>query len=528
MALVAGAAWHDRRTELARTATISAGQVASLGGHMEALVDGLDLALDKVERQIQGRPLSDVRADALVYKVLADLQAEFPQAESVFAVDAQGRTLVSSRAFQIPPYDVRDREYFAAAKAGHEGLYVSQPYRAQMARDISFVLSRPMMRDGRFGGVVAVTVSPAALQAFYGSVLAGSGAGAVLARTDGVVLARSPSGQKWPDRLPELSDLMKAVGRQESGVFPGTSLVEGERATYAFHTVPSRKLLVIVAIKDSDALTPWYRRTLLFSGGTVLAFCGLLAWAFPRRSRLPAGRRFWLPPIVPWRSNRDRRFDAGGKSLSASAARVLEALAGEVRGRLAAQDPSGADRAAGLTEALLRFGAGGAPQPQLIDIAAVLSILPRLLATAGRPTFQFPDSPAGEPVLVFVDRDQLLLALLDCALSLAAADPMAHVLDVQAEVLSMSASEVDGLAAGTYVCVTLAAAGTPGGDRAPVPFPVGTAPEGGALFGLAADYVPDLRGVAVTLAPRGGRGPAAQLWLPESFADPAEAAPSQA
>ncbi|WP_341990956.1 cache domain-containing protein [Azorhizobium sp. AG788] len=521
LALVGTAVWQDRRGELARAHGLAASQVAALGGHAIALVDGLELALDKVEAEIHGRPLPEVRADAVLYKQLTALQAKFPQIESIFAVDAQGRALVSSRAFPVPPYDERDRDYYAAAKAGHSGLYVSQPYRAQAARDVSFVLSRPMMENGRFAGLVAVSVAPPALQAFYGTVLGNAGGGAVLARADGVVLLRSLSGPKWPDRLPERSDLMTAAGQQETGVFSGTSLVEGERVLYAFQALGERELLVALAVTERDALAPWYRRTLLFGGGTLLAFCGLLAWAFPRRGRPPAGPRSWLPPLVPWRSSRDRRADAGGKSLSPSAVRVLDALAGEVGGRLGAQDPAAAAPAAALIQALLRFAAGSAPQPQLIDIAGSLAGLPDLLASAGRPTFQFPEIRADEPVLVFVDPAQLALALLDCALSLAAADPMAHVLDVQAEVLSMSASEVDGLAAGTYVCVTLAAAGTPAADRAPPAFPSGTAKEGAALFGLAAAYAPDLRGVAVAIAPAGGRGPVAQLWLPESFAEPA-------
>ncbi|OYX83125.1 MAG: hypothetical protein B7Y75_05660, partial [Azorhizobium sp. 35-67-5] len=346
IALMAAAALHDRSAQLAHSRAVTAGQIAALGSHAVSLMDGLELALDKVEKQIQGRDLGEVRADPTVFKLLSGLQARFPLTESVFAVDANGRTLVSSRAFPVPPYDVRDREYLIAAKAGYEGLYVSQPYRAQMARDVSFVLSRPMVRDGEFAGVVAATLSPAALQVLYGKMLGASGAGAVLARADGVVLMRSAGGPKWPDRLPELSDLMKSAATQDSGMLTGTSLVEGERVLYAFRALRDRKLIVALALRESDMLAPWYTRTLIYGGGIAAAALGLLAWTIPWRPWSAAPRASWFAPRAFRQPSPDAREAVGGRSLAPSAVRVLSALAAQVRGRLAADDPASADRMA--------------------------------------------------------------------------------------------------------------------------------------------------------------------------------------
>ncbi len=527
IALVAAAALHDRRAQLAHARAVAAGQIAALGSHAVSLVDGLELALDKVEQQIQGRDPGDVRADPAVFKLLSGLQSRFSLAESVFAVDATGRTLVSSRAFPVPPYDVRDREFLIAAKAGHDGLYVSQPYRAQMARDISFVLSRPMVRDGKFAGVVAATLSPTALQVVYGKVLGASGAGAVLARADGVVLMRSSGGPKWPDRLPELSDLMKAAGTQDSGMLAGTSLVEGERVLYAFRALRDRKLIVAVALRESDMLAPWYTRTLIYGGGIAAAALGFLAWTIPWRTWSREPRSSWFAPRGLPMPNRDARADASARSLTPSAVRVLNVLVDRLRGLLAADEPLGADRVAALVQALLGFAARRAPQPRLVDIAGVVSALPGLLAGAGGPTLRIPDRPEDANALVFADPDQLALALVDCALSLAAADPTAQPQHVQAEVVTIGSGEVDGLTAGTYVCVALIAAGRPAPDMAPQPFPVGAVRKGDALFGLAADYAPDLWAVAVTIGPAEGRRAMVQLWLPEADAGP-EAIPSEA
>lgn len=524
IALVAGAALHDRSAQLAHARAVAAGQVTALGSHAVSLVDGLELALDKVEQQIQGRDLDEVRADPAVFKLLSGLQSRFSVTESVFAVDATGRTLVSSRAFPVPPYDVRDREYLIAAKAGHEGLYVSQPYRAQMARDVSFVLSRPMLRDGKFAGVVAVTLSPAALQVVYGKVLAASGAGAVLARADGVVLMRSAGGPKWPDRLPELSDLMKSAATQDSGMLTGTSLVEGERVLYAFRALRDRKLILAVALRESDMLAPWYTRTLIYGGGIAAAALGLLAWTIPWRSGSAAPRPSWFAPRACWQPSPDA---LGARSLAPSAVRVLNALAGQVRGRLAADNPAGADQVAALAQALLGFAAGRTPQPRLVDIAGIVSALPGLLAVAGGPSLRIPDSPDDASALVFADPDQLTLALADCALSLAAADPSAQIQDVQAEVLTIGPGEVDGLTAGNYVCVALIAAGAPVPGPASQPLPVGAVRKGGVLFGLVADYAPDLWAVAVSVGPAEGRRAMVQLWLPEGDAGP-EAKPTEA
>lgn len=517
LVLLAFAVLRDRREQLARAQVLAAGHINALGNHVASLADGLELALDKVEQKIQGRPAAEIRADADLYRLLSALQAKFSLSESVFAVDADGRTLASSRAFPVPPYDVRDREYFTAAKAGHEGLYVSQPYRAQMARDVSFVLSRPMVRDGRFAGVLAVTISPAALQAFYGGVIGPSGAGAVLARADGVVLMRTLTGPKWPDRLPELSDLMKSAGEREAGLLVGTSLVAGERVLYAFRALRDRKLIVVLAIREADMLAPWYRRSLLYGGGVAATALGLLVWALP-----------WRAPAVPTTASRplcsapgpmsgDAHEEGGGRRLSSSAQRVLKALADAVRGRLAARDPTGADHAAALVQALLRFAADEAPQPTQIRIFDVLFALPPLLASAGGPTVRLPDGEDARTVQVFADPAQLSLALVDCALSLAATDPPARIQDLRAQVRTVAVGEVDGLVAGSYVCVSLTAAGPQAANGAPA-FPTGAAREASSVCGLAANYAPGLWGVAVTISGSEGRPPAVQFWLPEAVA----------
>jgi Histidine kinase sensor domain len=146
----------------------------------------------------------------------------------VFLVDPHGFNSVSSRTFPMRAYDDREREYYRAAKDGDTGLYVTAAFLGKMTGLPGFTVSRPRIIDGRFDGVVAVTLSPAYFREFYEKIaLSPRYSAATLIRADGGLLVRYPEPDA-PARLSDDNPLLRAArSGVAAGVFFGRSPFTG-------------------------------------------------------------------------------------------------------------------------------------------------------------------------------------------------------------------------------------------------------------------------------------------------------------
>ncbi|WP_029004270.1 cache domain-containing protein [Azorhizobium doebereinerae] len=494
--LAAALVLADRAAEMQRARSRVASHVTAVTEHLAAVQRGIELALDRMALKVEGRALAEMRADPGLHQLLAELRGRLPNVESAFVVDADGRTLASSRAFPMPPYDVRERDYFIAARDGPGGLHVSKPFRGQMSRTTSFVISRPLTREGRFAGLVAVTVFPEALTATYQDML--GHADMVLARADGVVLIRT-EGARAVERLQEQAEVMERVAGQDGGLFVGPSIIDGERALHGVRRLPGGGLLVAVVLDEDEILGGWERRTAMIAGGAVLAFAGLSAWAVA----LPRQRPWWRLP--PRRARGHRRLP---QDLPAGGLALLDLLAGRVRARLAIGDPAGADAAARLIGALLAMARDDPSAQRPVDMAGLVGHVRGVLAGAALPEIAVAPA-AGPPALVRGEAARLELALIDLAMGLSALAPDAGGLAASVTAGPPEGWERADLPAGDYVRLRLDVVeehGAPGvaGSAAP------------EAFVLAQGVARASGGACVVPAAAAGRPLRAELWLPRA------------
>lgn len=121
-------------------------------------------------------------------------------------IDAQGIFRLSNLP-QTPPVNLADREHFKVhvARASDE-LFVSQPMLGRVSKKWTIQLTRRISQpDGRFGGVVIVSLDVDYFASFYANLDLGQQGNAMLLGRDGRVLAQrdKPTGEAVKEVLPQ-------------------------------------------------------------------------------------------------------------------------------------------------------------------------------------------------------------------------------------------------------------------------------------------------------------------------------------
>lgn len=421
--------WWDYSREMRAARSEAMAGAYALAEHADTVFSSIQLALEQLEGAFADRPVSELRADKGTYKLLADMQRRFPYMDSIFLVDSDGYVAASSRTFPIPPYDVRTREYYTVGKAGQEGLHFSLPYRGPFSRSVSFAASRPIMREGTFGGVLAVTVFPEYFHTFYrNSAMAGSNVTAALVRPDGTAIFRSPDSRPSGEAAGPVLGLADILKNHESGILDDFVFPDRSRGIAAFRTLPNARLAMLYALNEADILDEWYRRTAGY--GLAALACSL---AFTLAFSLVSGRRRDQDEDFAWQAAEtgpaesqaaaERLPSVGLRGLDTLLSLVLNALAvsrrhAEEPGPDLADTLEGAAHGVEVAQRLVSALRSRSRQARIVNMSMALEDVRKLLLGAVWPRL-FVSLPPGEPMLdVFVDPERLAVALVDLVLGL--------------------------------------------------------------------------------------------------------------
>ena len=178
----------------------------------------------------------------------------------------------------------------------------------------------------------------------------------------------------------------------------------------------------------------------------------------------------------------------------------------------------GAERGATLTRRMLAFARRQELKPETVGVLRLIGGMEEMLRRTLGPTIQISIDMQKGLSPIRVDPNQLELALLNLTLNARDAMPLGGRLEISAR--SMQAGKgPSGLAAGNYVCLTVADSGT-GMDEATVKRasePFFTTKGAGKGTGLGLSMVHGLAaqsGGAMRIRSRIGRGTTVELWLP--------------
>ena len=212
-ALFAFAAWNSYRNLSALTDERLARSLDVQEEEAQKTFELVDLALSTVGDQIAGMSDADIRRDASrLHVVLQKLAGQIPAIQSIWIFGKDGRPLVSSWLDPAPDRDFSDRDFFQAPLNDDAGTYYGQVYKSVFNAQPFFTVSRRLMRDGEFIGVLEVSVLPSNFFRMFATLAYAEGQQFALIRNDGVILARYPQAPpSAPGRLGENTGFRRTI-----------------------------------------------------------------------------------------------------------------------------------------------------------------------------------------------------------------------------------------------------------------------------------------------------------------------------
>jgi PAS domain S-box-containing protein len=248
--------WEARTQQLQATEAALLNLASSLTQQADDTIDIADTAVAGVVVGLETGGASPGMLASLSQRLVAQV-ATANRFADIVVLGADGDWLATSAS--IRHLNFADRDYFRHHRDNPDpGLFVGPPVRNRLnGRWIITVSRRFNQPDGRFAGVVLATIDLAYFADHYGQYDLGPGGSITLAETDGVMLARYPSNDRFVGESYLSSTLHQAMREHSSGNYSAVSIIDGVRRYTGFLRSDKHPLVVVVAMSHEHALAAW-------------------------------------------------------------------------------------------------------------------------------------------------------------------------------------------------------------------------------------------------------------------------------
>jgi signal transduction histidine kinase len=538
--LFGAAAWYDHEVSLRAAREQVSSTADALAEHARTVLSSAELVLDRVADRIGGASYDSLAASSWLHDHLLRIARELPEVESVFVVDPGGHIAASSRAYPMERYDVSMRDYFVVARNGSTSAYVSAPFRGKLSGTVAFTVSKPLIRNGKFDGVIAVTLFPGYFHDFYRSVLKHpDAAAAALVRSDGHVLVRYPETSRDILRLAPDDPLMQVVaGNMQSGTLWATSSISGRDEVAEYRRVEHQPLYAVFALDRQAYLRPWYWRVAAWAAFATLAGAAMFLAMDQVTRRLEREKEQLRLLLAEGERRREaesrllqsQKFEALGQ-VTGGVAHDFNNLLGAIMGALTmlrrrASDPKevellrlaeeAADKGAKITQQMLAFARRQSIEAEIVDINEAVKGMSELLRHTVGSGVTIHYELAQDVPPARIDPVGFEMAILNLATNARDAMPQGGTLIIST---TRCAGEAD--RAGDAIAVAVSDDGTGMPDevrqRALEPFFTTKRPGRGTGLGLASVYgFATQAGGTVSIQSSVGRGTTVRIILPSA------------
>jgi len=539
------AIWRDHAS-VVRAAELDAQQNAMfLNGHADEAFEALDLILAQVNQRLSGLAPDDIGRSRDLHQLLATLQQEHKQIDSIVVTDANGRIQATSGTLSDPDADLSRTEYFQTLRRADSGLAIGAPFAPHDPTSVEFSVSRRRISpDGQFIGIVTVGVFPEYFEKFYETVRNSPHDAIALFRRDGTLLARYPQSSLLRPPLPADAPLWRAMDSHERGVINSRSVIDGIDRIVAFSRSTAYPIMVIYGIDRQAVLMAWQATLtpyLAFAALATLSLIVLSLLTLDRVRRAAASaerldqelqrRRELQAVLVETEKMKSVGQMTGG--IAHDFNNLLTVISGNLEmielapdkpervARLAAMARKAADRGERLIQQLLMFSRRQVLRPETVGPNRLLADLEPLLrrALGDGVTLTLKLSPIVD--LVRLDPAQFEAAILNLVVNARDAVSAGGTVTVETRRLFLSPAEAAPLPAADYVRISVADDGTGIPDdvltRVFEPFFTTKEPGKGSGLGLSQVYgFAQEFGGRVKIDTMPGRGTIVSLDLPRA------------
>jgi two-component system, NtrC family, sensor kinase len=419
---------------LADRQTLRARDVAQ--EHATKVFETIDRTIALMEEIVSRTPEGNLRSDEpQLHDRLKRIVAGLPQIKSAWVFDKDGHAIANSLVSPPPQIDFSDRDYFRSHSGKDDGLFVGEvlqprpPYGGERFFSISRRRSGP---DGRFAGVIQISVLPEYFEAFYTRIGSQEGSYYALVRQDGAILARHPASEQ-PLKINSDGPLARAVAQAvPNGLLTSVSPLDGVERRIAFVRIPDYPIYVMAGAEISAIRAAWLRWFAALLAFGVPATAALIAVILLARRR--TGRLY---------AEASRRQDAEAALRQAQRLETLGQLTGGVAHdfnnlqmiiggavqqlrnqplsdraqRSVAMIETASKRAVSLTSKLLSFARRRVLAPRVMDIGEYLFEFDSALRQSLRTDISLRYEGIVSGLATSVDPDELEITLINLAVN---------------------------------------------------------------------------------------------------------------
>lgn len=248
-------ALQSYRTSIAAVQTRAESASQMVATNMRWLTVAAFQALRLIDSDLEKRPDAFARDPVGVLNAAVE---GLPGTAYAWVFDTEGRLLYgSTRATALA--DVAGKEHYDALKAGR-AWDISRLTTAPINNQKAFLISRRLMRDGRFSGIVSIAIPVDLLADFWRSIDLGEGSAIGVARDDGWLVARYPTPNK-PVNLSETPLFKTLLPKTSAGHYTSAvSPADGAARTVGYYKVPGLPLVATAGISRTAVLEQFWQR----------------------------------------------------------------------------------------------------------------------------------------------------------------------------------------------------------------------------------------------------------------------------
>ena len=239
-----------RQQVLAQAEQRSVQLADAMAGQVGGLLSSIDLALQQLRQEWNG----DARHfEATARAILGALPPGAVTHVSVVGTD--GYVIYNSLNILQRTY-VGDREHFLAQQSGTDRLVIGKPVLSRLGNNWTFIVNRPILREGRFAGTMNMSVSSEYLSSKLAALQLSSKDLIALLHADGSFMARSQDflkamGTGVPRNRPFL-----APDAPVQGVYTMPGTFDQTSRIYAWRRLDEYGLITAIGLAEDAVLAP--------------------------------------------------------------------------------------------------------------------------------------------------------------------------------------------------------------------------------------------------------------------------------
>ena len=232
--------YHSERQDIQNSYQQTEALALLFAKHTTATFRGIDHALVDLRETWHKRPTEMDQEIAHYHDFLNGIILQ------AAVVDAQGQLVYSSLGMPSQPSFLGDREHFKSHQADPaDAMHVSRPVKGRVSNKWSIQLTRPLLRDGNFAGIIVLSVDPDYFVNFYKNTGLGADGVATMVRDTGEIMVRSSGLDKYVGKVTEPS-VYVSPGAPLQGNLRRVSPNDGIERFFSYVRLPEYGLSVII------------------------------------------------------------------------------------------------------------------------------------------------------------------------------------------------------------------------------------------------------------------------------------------